>query len=245
VSTIAIVYYVETSITNIKENLPVEVLRQQRALTKTMENLVDLRRALEVAQQVHSAENIEIVLDHLDAIQDGIATVGSFRGYGNPVDTWALFEVIDPMATDIRDWITKGRDALAPGSKLLLIQASERVAMAHEQMRDIYDQSNAEALEVLKAETAHLEQLRFSVLLVVIFLAVLAITLIIYIWNKRRAEIAAADARLRLQRAIDSLHDGFALFDSDERLVLCNDGYRRIHPCRMPRGRRKAGYSSA
>lgn len=230
VSTIAIVYYVETSITNLKENLPVEVLRQQRALTSTMENLVDLRRALEISQQDHSTENIQNVLERLDAIQESIATVGSFRGYGNPVDTWALFEVIDPMATDIREWITQGRDALAPGSKLLLIQASERVAMAHEQMRDIYDQSNAEALEVLKAETAHLERLRSSVVLVVIFLAVLAITLIIYIWNKRRAEIAAADARHRLQRAIDSLHDGFALFDSQERLVLCNDGYERLHP---------------
>ena len=230
VSTIAIVYYVETSITNLKENLPVEVLRQQRALTKTMENLVDLQRALDISQQERNAENIAEVLTRLDKIQDGIATVGSFRGYGNPVDTWALFEVIDPMATDIRDWITQGRDALAPGSKLLLLQAGERVAMAHEQMRDIYDQSNAEALEILRAETANLERLRSSVVLVVIFLGLLAITLIIYIWNKRRAEIAAANARLRLQRAIDSLHDGFALFDSEEYLVLCNGSYRKIHP---------------
>jgi len=36
-------------------------------------------------------------------------------------------------------------------------------------------------------------------------------------------------ARTQLLMAIDSIHDGFVLFDDNERLVLCNDRYKEIH----------------
>ena len=36
-------------------------------------------------------------------------------------------------------------------------------------------------------------------------------------------------ARTQLLMAIESIHDGFVLFDDNERLVLCNDRYKEIH----------------
>lgn len=46
-------------------------------------------------------------------------------------------------------------------------------------------------------------------------------------------EYAAAEAeraRARLMAAVDTLQDGFALFDADDRLVLCNDRYKQMYP---------------
>lgn len=40
---------------------------------------------------------------------------------------------------------------------------------------------------------------------------------------------AAETATTRLREAIDALPDGFALFDSDDRLVLCNERYRALY----------------
>lgn len=39
----------------------------------------------------------------------------------------------------------------------------------------------------------------------------------------------AAEARARMDQAIEALIDGFALFDADDRLVLCNAKYREIN----------------
>jgi PAS domain S-box-containing protein len=39
----------------------------------------------------------------------------------------------------------------------------------------------------------------------------------------------AADAHSRLDQAIEALHDGFVLFDADNRLVLCNSRYRELN----------------
>ena len=41
------------------------------------------------------------------------------------------------------------------------------------------------------------------------------------------AERQAREAQARLDAAIESIADGFALFDADDRLVLCNENYRK------------------
>jgi len=47
---------------------------------------------------------------------------------------------------------------------------------------------------------------------------------------RHQAEQAIEQARARLQGAIDSLSDGFALYDAEDRFVLCNASYRRFLP---------------
>ncbi|MEO0031580.1 MAG: hypothetical protein RIS94_1338 [Pseudomonadota bacterium] len=53
--------------------------------------------------------------------------------------------------------------------------------------------------------------------------------------NRVIAELAAANeeataAKVLLRDAIESLHDGFALFDADDRMVLCNRAFLQIFP---------------
>jgi PAS domain S-box-containing protein len=46
----------------------------------------------------------------------------------------------------------------------------------------------------------------------------------------RRLVAEAQEARRRLENAVAALPDGFAYYDSDDRLVLCNDQYRAYYP---------------
>jgi PAS domain-containing protein len=46
----------------------------------------------------------------------------------------------------------------------------------------------------------------------------------------KRAEVALKESEARLKDAIDSMSEGFALFDSDERLVILNQPYRDTLP---------------
>ena len=48
--------------------------------------------------------------------------------------------------------------------------------------------------------------------------------------ERRRAEAAVQRSETRLRAALDSLQEGFALFDADDRLVLMNDRYADTHP---------------
>ncbi len=46
----------------------------------------------------------------------------------------------------------------------------------------------------------------------------------------RQAEQAAKDSEIRLRDAIEAMSEGFAVYDSDERLVICNEPYRKTLP---------------
>jgi PAS domain S-box-containing protein len=50
------------------------------------------------------------------------------------------------------------------------------------------------------------------------------------ITERKKAEEALRSSESRLRGAIDSLQDGFAFYDADDRLVLFNDEYLRLHP---------------
>jgi len=43
-----------------------------------------------------------------------------------------------------------------------------------------------------------------------------------------------AEARMLLERAIDSMPDGFVMWDRDDRLVICNDRYREMYAASAP-----------
>ena len=48
------------------------------------------------------------------------------------------------------------------------------------------------------------------------------------------AQAAAQEARQLLQDAVESLPEGFALFDAEDKLVVCNAQYRKLYPISAP-----------
>lgn len=50
------------------------------------------------------------------------------------------------------------------------------------------------------------------------------------ITERKAAEAEAESARRRLEVAIETLPDGFVFYDAEDRLVLCNDRYRKMYP---------------
>ena len=46
----------------------------------------------------------------------------------------------------------------------------------------------------------------------------------------RERDLVANTASLRLSDAVNSLNDGFVLWDKDDRLAICNDHYRKLYP---------------
>lgn len=58
---------------------------------------------------------------------------------------------------------------------------------------------------------------------------ILAILLYRKIAGEQRATMAARLAEQRLSDAVESIGEGFALWDAEDRLVICNDKYRQLH----------------
>ncbi len=63
----------------------------------------------------------------------------------------------------------------------------------------------------------------------ILFLKTVAVMLASAMTRKRSGDALKA-SEVRMRGAIESLQEGFALFDADDRLVMVNDVYRRINP---------------
>ena len=50
------------------------------------------------------------------------------------------------------------------------------------------------------------------------------------ITEKRDADIRQRELEALLRDAIESISEGFVIYDSDDRLVLCNDAFRKLYP---------------
>jgi diguanylate cyclase (GGDEF)-like protein/PAS domain S-box-containing protein len=60
------------------------------------------------------------------------------------------------------------------------------------------------------------------------------IVFVLDITERKRAEDQAKAARQSLMSAIETLPDGFVLYDADDRLVICNERYREIYAKSAP-----------
>ena len=226
----ALLFYVQTTVTQIRDGLPVEVLRQERDVALMVNELGDLLNAVRLAQVEPSPKHMQRARTNLDQALARTESVRDSYNLDNLVGAAAIHSVIYPALQDIQRWLDEGVHGRPPGSPAVLDLVETRAAEVQERIRPLYEQSNQASLSLLTRESNRLERFREGLSLVFAFVAGLAFVLVAVIVGQRRSEGRAVQARQRLHEAIDSIADGFALFDTRERLVLRNARYAAGFP---------------
>lgn len=225
-----LVIYVETSISRFRQNLPVEVLSQQRDVALMIEDLIGLERAIEIARVAPSPSRFDSVRSELDAVEARVSELRRSYNFDNLVGASAMHAVMNPIVRDVKIWLADGVYGFPPESEFVMNLVNLRVYSGHRRVELLFAESNDMALSVLKREATNLERFRTSLIMVVIFAAILAVLLVAYVIRQRRSEAAVSAAQQHLRDAVDSIPGGFALFDAEERLLLCNSRYADLYP---------------
>ncbi len=229
IGTTALVLYVEASISQLKQVLPVEVLRQERDVVFIIDDLVYLQDAIRQARDLPGVEGRQIIVDRIELVERRIEDLNESYEFSSQIGIASMYATLKPVATDLKLWLTDGVQGLPPDSEVVLELALERVGAARVEIAKLFGEANSNALAILQAEAANLERFRGALILVVIVIASLTVVLVAFIFRERRSELAAAAAQQRLRESIESLAGGFALFDASERLVLCNRRYGDLY----------------
>ncbi|MEQ8357581.1 MAG: PAS-domain containing protein [Kiloniellaceae bacterium] len=229
IGTTALVLYVEASITKLKQVLPVDVLRQEREVVFMIDDLAALQQAIREARGRPSAEGRQVIIDRIELVERRVSKLTESYSFSNQIGIASMHAALRPATADLKLWLSDGVQGLSPDSEVVLDLASERVAAARHEIVKQFGDANAGALSMLQEEATDLERFRGALILVVIAVAALTIVLVAFIFRERRSELAAAAAQQRLRESIESLAGGFALFDANERLVLCNRRYGDLY----------------
>ncbi len=230
VGTAGVILFVEGSLSNLRQILPVEVLRQERDLVLMLDDLIAWEAAVEKAAVSPSTAQVAVILRHVEVMERRLETLQDSYAFDNLVGAASMYATLTPVVSDVRLWLSEGIGGLAPSSPEVLALVSERLSDARQNARKVFVESNGEALAILQQEANSLERFRGSLVLAIIFVASLAVVLVLVVHRERRSDSQAATARQRLRDAIDSIPGGFALFDAAERLVYCNNRYLDLYP---------------
>ena len=228
--TLAMVFFTRTSLTEIHQGLPVEILRQQRDVAGIAQDVNELLRTVEALRAAPSEDGLQSVRWALEAAARRLRVIGGTYDFDYLPATSAMLEVLQPALADIERWLGEGLYGLAPESPEVMGLVVQRLAEAQQQFDDLYGRSNEEAFDLLQEDAGHLARLRDVIALVFLFGALLVLVILLFVVRHQRAEARRAAAQQRLRDSIELISGGFALYDARGRLALCNEDYAALLP---------------
>ncbi|NIW86868.1 MAG: diguanylate cyclase, partial [Gammaproteobacteria bacterium] len=229
-ASLAIALFVHRSMTELRESLPAQVLEQQQDISYIVHDLSDLLRAVETARLDPERARDGSVLRKLHTTQRRLQQIRLTYNFDNLVGASATHAVLNPALQDVERWLTQGLRHHGPASAVVLELVAIRTREAYQRVRGLFDQANGVAIELIGAETRHIERFRDSLVMYLAVFGVFAIGVVVLFVRQREAQARLGLERKRLADSLGVISEGFALYDAHDRLVLCNQRFREIYP---------------
>ncbi len=230
VGAVALTLFARASLNRIHQDLPMEVLLQQRDVGGLSKDLNGLMRAVENLRAVPSEDHLAAARRSLDTAARRLRVIRDAHEAAALASTSAMLEILQPALADIDRWLDRGLHGRAPDSPDVLALAIARLADTQRQFESLQGRSGDEAVSRLEAEAGDLVTLRDMLASVFAFGSLLVLAILLFVVRHQRAEAKRAAAEQRLRESIGLISGGFALFDEQGRLAFCNADYGELFP---------------
>jgi diguanylate cyclase (GGDEF)-like protein len=222
-------FYVHSTLSQVRQSLPTEIWRQADAIYLVTDELKALVHAVELAKLDTSPQRSAAVITHVQALQEQLIAVRNTYVLDNLLGAAGLHAVVNPAVEDIYRWMTQGIPGIAAGSPRLMRLVEIRAKAVYAQALGLSRQAHVVSQELLIQGTLRLA--RFQDVMMLLLAVLLAFTLlVVYLFlRKRRIKARLAILREQLVDAIENIPEGFILCDARDRLIVCNESYRRMY----------------
>lgn len=232
---LAVIAYVQVTVRQVEEELPLRVMGEKRAMETVARNFYEFLAVTEAARIHPTAGNLDSIREHLRVVTNDLQTMRQRYAFDTLIGASALHAVIEPAVEDIELWLDKGFGDLRPTSPVVLQLVSTRARETLSRIFDKTTEADRLAHEILLRQTNTLRQLRSQLIVPLAALGILAAGIIWLAIRQQRAlklqseaEAATQRAQAQLRAAIDNISEGFALYDSNDALVVSNGRFREL-----------------
>jgi signal transduction histidine kinase len=230
---VGVVSYVQVAVKHVEEELPLRVMREKRDMEQVARSFYGFLSVTDAAR-VHPTEgNLESVREHLKVVIEALGNLRKRYAFDTLIGASALHSVLSPTVDDVQTWLEGGFGDLPSSSPIVLELVATR---ARDTLAKVYDKTTEAdriAYEILEKQSVELRNLRNQLLAPLAVFILLAVCIVWLAGRQQRvarrqaeAEAARERAQAQLRQAIESISEGFALFDAKERLMVCNTRYR-------------------
>lgn len=235
-ASVGVVTYAQMAVKQVEEELPLRVMREKRDMEQIARNFYDFLVVTDAARVHPTKGGAESVREHLRVVIRSLEHLRKRYAFNTLIGASALYSVLSPTVDDAQLWLEKGFGDLPQSSPIVLDLIATR---SRETLSRVYDKTTEAdriAYQILERQTGKLQGLRRQLSISLIALVFLAAGMVWLAGRQQRAtarqaeaEAAKERAQIQLRHAIDSISEGFSLFDTDDRLVVCNDRFIEFH----------------
>jgi PAS domain S-box-containing protein len=226
----ALAVYANLTVNSVRGKLPIALLQQERDMALLIRDLAVLASMVEEPATALEGDRGNRLRGQLKATADRLEHIHASRDLGDATDIAAVRTALEPALRDIARWLTEGVPGHASNSPIVAELIRQRVLQALHEINWRYAAGRDRAVQLLDAQSARLGNFRLVMATLLALLAAIAAVVGVLIVREGRAKEGAAAASRRLRDAIENISEGFAIYDAEERLVMCNQRYREMFP---------------
>ncbi len=223
--------YSQWTLTGLRQGLPASVLQQSRELNTIQHGVHELMHAVDLAgTDWADPQSRADVLEQNAQVAASLMQLRQSFVFDNQVGAADIYALALPVTQDLHRWLSDGLPGVPAGDLRVQRLAMIRVREAYQRIAEQIAAGNAQALHDLQAEADQVQRFRNAAVGVqLVLLLITAFAIAQFIGLQRKAQSLAA-VQQRLRDAIESIPEGIALWDRNERLVLWNSRMGTLYP---------------
>ncbi len=150
----AVVFYVQKTLAEIEEALPITLSKQERDIRELVDDVGNLMRVVELARLNQTPAGFNAVLLQSREVEQYLGKIRETYRFNDLIGVSAIHAALNPAVFDMKTWLAKGIYQFEPSSPQTLKLVGTRGRHAHEEAERLLSQAR-ETVSQMLAEQAH------------------------------------------------------------------------------------------
>lgn len=198
VSTFSVIVYVQRTLSEIEEALPITLSRQERDIRGLVNDMDRLVQNIAFARENFTTERFEQIVGQADQVGTDLEKIRSTYRFNDLLGVSAIHAKLNPAIFDIQSWLAVGIYNIGPKSPVVVDMVERRAQFAQRQAKKLLQQVGETAIVVLDEQARRINAFRNIMTVTLVALTFMTLGLVLL--------------GLRLQKIV------FVLKDSEEQI---------------------------
>ena len=209
VGTSSVIFYVERTLSEIEEALPITLSKQERDVRVLVGDMGTLVQSIGIARNNQAPGNFSVVLRQIDDISQFLEVIRENYKFNDVLGVSAIHAKLNPAIYDINNWLTDGIYNFEPTSAQTLKMAELRAKEAHVEAEILLLKVGKTAIDVLTAQADRIDAFRNIMVLTLAVLTIMTVGLVLLGFRLQKSVLALKDSeeQIRYRANYDSLTD--------------------------------------
>ncbi len=207
VTTLGVILYVQKTLLEIEEALPITLSKQERDIRVLVNEMGRLVNSIEFARASQSPVEVRIVFRQTGEIEKNLVDIRDNHRFNDVLGVSSIHAILNPAIYDIRNWLSDGIYNFEPTSAQTLKMVELRARQAYDEAKSLLSHVGETATDVLTVQAGRIEEFRAIMIMTLFALTLMTVGLVILGFRLQRIVLALRESeeKIRYRANFDGL----------------------------------------